>query len=106
MNNSMAISAKGDVYMWGKTGSGLMNQISNTSFRLYPVPLHLDKKYKFYKAIHVSLGLLHAAIIMECQLSKLVETKKQPTELVISIIQQQRKKIDKLEIDVLDHFNG
>ena len=57
LNNSIVVAADGDVYIWGKTGAGLLNEIGNSTYKVLPIRLDLPKKLKYYKAVHVSCGL-------------------------------------------------
>lgn len=66
LNNSMAVSHNGDIYVWGKANQGLFNEAQNSTFKTYPAKLQLPKRYPFYKVIHISCGLNHATAILEC----------------------------------------
>lgn len=64
----------------------------------YPGFLDIPKQYPFYRAVHISCGLNHAAVVLKCTLKEILADRlkvKVKSENVLQIINKAKEQYNK-----------
>lgn len=81
----MCISEEGDLFIWGRNSA--FDQVKQI-----PTKIGLLEQFPYYKVVHLTTGLNHAALLLQNQITKLVPERDFKSN-VLGVMQIQAQKL-------------
>ncbi|KAL4476307.1 hypothetical protein ABPG74_010040 [Tetrahymena malaccensis] len=105
LNNSAAIDKNGEVYVWGLAKTGILGDNITTN-QYQPTCMNIKGLNQQYKAVHISMGLNHIAVIVNYAILDLIDFNNIPPSSIHNILEAHSQQMNQLDIDVLKYFQS